>query len=108
MTILDDIAKIPRKHKNGFGNIKTITSVYINPVTLDVAKAIAKQYNVSISGFMELALDRLLVEVMFERVPPATLEAVKRESARRGMVPSALVREALDLLLKEAGERLAA
>jgi hypothetical protein len=46
--------------------------------------------------------------ILFARVPPATLEAVKRESARRGMVPSALVREALDLLLKEAGERLAA
>jgi hypothetical protein len=46
--------------------------------------------------------------ILFARVPPATLEAVKRESARRGMVPSALVREALDLLLKEAGERLVA
>jgi hypothetical protein len=46
--------------------------------------------------------------ILFARVPPATLEAVKRESARRGMVPSALVREALDLLLKEADERLAA
>lgn len=46
--------------------------------------------------------------ILFARVPPATLEAVKRESARRGVVPSALVREALDLLLKEAGERLAA
>jgi hypothetical protein len=46
--------------------------------------------------------------ILFARVPPATLEAVKLESARRGMVPSALVREALDLFLKEAGERLAA
>jgi hypothetical protein len=46
--------------------------------------------------------------ILFARVPPATLEAVKREIARRGMVPSALVREALDLLLKDAGERLAA
>jgi hypothetical protein len=46
--------------------------------------------------------------IVFAGVPPATLEAVKRESARRGMVPSALVREALDLLLKEAGARLAA
>jgi hypothetical protein len=46
--------------------------------------------------------------ILFARVPPATLEAVKRESARRGMVPSALVREALDLLLNEARERQAA
>ena len=46
--------------------------------------------------------------IVFARVPRATLEAVKRESARRGMVPSALVREALDLLLKDAGERRAA
>jgi hypothetical protein len=46
--------------------------------------------------------------ILFARVPPATLEAVKRESARRGMVPSALVREALDRLLKETGEQLVA
>lgn len=46
--------------------------------------------------------------ILFARVPPATLAAVKNEAARRGTVPSALVREALDLLLKEAGERLAA
>jgi hypothetical protein len=46
--------------------------------------------------------------ILFARVPPATLAAVKSEAARRGTVPSALVREALDLLLKEAGERLAA
>lgn len=45
--------------------------------------------------------------IVFARVPPATLEAVKRESARRGVVPSALVRAALDLLLNEANERLA-
>ena len=63
MTILDDISKIPRKHKNGLGNIKTITSVYIKPETLEAAKATAKRHNVSISGFMELALDRLLAEV---------------------------------------------
>jgi hypothetical protein len=42
------------------------------------------------------------------RVSPATLEAVKRESARRGMVPSALIREALDMLLKQAEQRQAA
>jgi hypothetical protein len=63
MTILDDIAKIPRKHKNGLGNSKTITSVYINPITLDAARAMAKRHNVSISGFMELALDRLLADM---------------------------------------------
>jgi hypothetical protein len=63
MTILDEFEKIPRKHKNGLGHIKTITSVYIKPETLEAAKAIAKRYNVSISGFMELALDRLLAEV---------------------------------------------
>jgi hypothetical protein len=47
-------------------------------------------------------------EIVFARVPPAMSEAVKGESARRGIVPSALIREALDLLLKEANERLAA
>lgn len=46
--------------------------------------------------------------LLFARVPPATLEAVKRESARRGMVPSALVREALDLLLRQAEQHIAA
>jgi hypothetical protein len=46
--------------------------------------------------------------IIFARVPPATLAAVKTEAARRNMVPSALVREALDLILREASERLAA
>jgi hypothetical protein len=46
--------------------------------------------------------------ILFARVPPATLDAVKRESARRGMVPSALVREALDMLLRQAEQHLAA
>jgi hypothetical protein len=63
MAIADDIAKIPRKHKNGLGNIKTITSVYVNPLTLDGARALAKAHNVSISGVMELALDRLLADM---------------------------------------------
>jgi hypothetical protein len=39
-------------------------------------------------------------------VPPATLEALKREADKRGMVPTALVREALALMLKQARERL--
>jgi hypothetical protein len=63
MTVLDDIAKIPRKHKNGLDSIKSISSVYINPETLEAAKATAKRHNVSISGIMELALDRLLADV---------------------------------------------
>ena len=63
MTVLDDIAKIPRKHKNGLGSIKSISSVYINPETLEAAKATAKRHNVSISGFIELALDRLLADM---------------------------------------------
>jgi hypothetical protein len=67
MTILENIAKIPRKHKNGLGSIKTITSVYIDPITLDAAKAKAKQYNVSIGGVMELALDRLLAATNTEQ-----------------------------------------
>jgi hypothetical protein len=63
MSILDDLAKIPRKHANGLGSVKSITSIYITPETLDAAKAIAKQYNVSISGFMELALDRMIADI---------------------------------------------
>jgi predicted transcriptional regulator len=63
MTILEDIAKIPRKHKNGLGSTKIVTSVNINPVTLEAAKATAKRHNVSISGLMELALDRLLADM---------------------------------------------
>jgi hypothetical protein len=46
--------------------------------------------------------------ILFARVPPATLAAVKSEAARRGMVPSALVREALDLFLNEARQHIAA
>jgi hypothetical protein len=63
MALLDDIAKIPRKHKNGLGSIKIVTSVYINPVTLDASRTLAKQHNVSISGVIELASDRLLADV---------------------------------------------
>jgi hypothetical protein len=43
--------------------------------------------------------------VLFARVPPSVFEAVRQESAQRGVVPSALVREALDLLLSKSGER---
>jgi hypothetical protein len=45
---------------------------------------------------------------VFSRIPPELYDAVKNEAARRGTVPSALVREALDLLLKQASEQLAA
>jgi hypothetical protein len=63
MTIQDDIAKIPRKVKNGTGGIKTTTSVHIDPNKLDVARSIAKARNVSISGIIELALDRLIADI---------------------------------------------
>jgi hypothetical protein len=53
MAILDDLALIPRKHKNGTGNNKTVTSVYITPDKLDATRAIAKVHNVSISGVMD-------------------------------------------------------
>jgi hypothetical protein len=75
MTLLDDIAKIPRKHKNGLGNIKTITSVYINPETLEAARAMAKQHNVSISGVIELALERLLAELLSANPQPMEIRA---------------------------------
>jgi hypothetical protein len=42
------------------------------------------------------------------RVSPATRQAIRREAERRGMVPSALIREALDTLLKQAEQHLAA
>jgi hypothetical protein len=45
---------------------------------------------------------------MFARVTPATCRAVKLEAERRGVVPSALIREALDMLLKQAEQRQAA
>jgi hypothetical protein len=66
MTVLDDFSKIPRKHRNGLGSNKSITSVYINPVTLEAARSTAKLHNVSLSGLMELALDRLLADVTTE------------------------------------------
>ena len=46
--------------------------------------------------------------ILFARVPETTRQAIHREAERRGMVPSALVREALDLLLREAEQRQAA
>jgi hypothetical protein len=63
MAILDDLALIPRKHKNGTGNNKTVTSVYITHDKLNATRAIAKVHNVSISGVMELALDRLFADI---------------------------------------------
>jgi hypothetical protein len=46
--------------------------------------------------------------IIFARLPPATLAAVKNEAARRGTVPSALVREALERLLKQTELHIAA
>jgi hypothetical protein len=63
MTIKQDIANIPRKVKNGAGGIKTTASVHVDPVKLGVMRAMAKSYNVSISGIVELALDRLLTDI---------------------------------------------
>ena len=56
MTIKEDIAKIPRKLKNGTGGIKFVTSVYVDPAKLDAMRNIAKSHKVSISGIIELAL----------------------------------------------------
>ena len=63
MTIQDDIAKIPRKLKNGTGGVKTVTSVYVDPAKLGATRNIAKSHNVSISGIIELALDRLFADM---------------------------------------------
>jgi hypothetical protein len=46
--------------------------------------------------------------VVGSRVSPETYKALTRESERRGVKPSELIRTALDLLLKQAGDRLAA
>jgi hypothetical protein len=46
--------------------------------------------------------------LVFARVPPSTFEAVKRESERRGVVQGVIVREALDLLLRQAENHMAA
>jgi hypothetical protein len=46
--------------------------------------------------------------VIGTRVSLDTYEALTRESERRGVKPAELIRSALDLLLKQAGERLAA
>jgi hypothetical protein len=46
--------------------------------------------------------------ILFARVPPATFTAVEKESARRGVKPAVLIREALDMLLKQAEQHLAA
>jgi hypothetical protein len=63
MTIQDDIGKIPRKLKNGMGGIKITTSIHVDANKFDIARAIAKSRHVSISGVIELALDRLFAEI---------------------------------------------
>jgi hypothetical protein len=68
MSIKDDIAKIPRKNKNGLGDHKTVTSVNIDPAKLELVRSIARVCHVSISGVIELALDRLFAEIDREAV----------------------------------------
>jgi hypothetical protein len=46
--------------------------------------------------------------VVGTRVSQETYEALTRESERRGVKPAELIRSALDLLLEQAGARLAA
>jgi hypothetical protein len=66
MSIRDDIARIPRKNKNGLGGHKTVTSVNIDPAKLELVRSIARARNVSIGGIIELALDRLLADIDHE------------------------------------------
>jgi hypothetical protein len=41
---------------------------------------------------------------MFARVPPAMVQAVRRESEKRGIVASAFVRQAIELALSKPEE----
>jgi hypothetical protein len=63
MSIIDDLAKTPRKNTHGLSKYKSITSVYVNPDKMDEVKSIAKEHHVSISGIMVFALDRLLADI---------------------------------------------
>jgi hypothetical protein len=67
MTIIEDIAKIPRKQKNGLGGDKTVTSVYIRPNILAATRIVATAHHVSISGVIELALERVLEDIKAEQ-----------------------------------------
>ena len=42
--------------------------------------------------------------IMFARVPPAMLQAVRRESEKRGIVASAFIRQAIELALSKSEE----
>jgi hypothetical protein len=66
MSIQDEISKIPRKSKNGVSGHKTVTSVNIDPAKLELVRSIAKARHVSISGVIELALDRLMADIDHE------------------------------------------
>jgi hypothetical protein len=68
MSIKDDIAKISRKNKSGLGGHKTVTSVNIDPAKLELVRSIARVRHVSISGVIDLALDRLFAEIDREAV----------------------------------------
>jgi hypothetical protein len=63
MSLIDDIAKIPRRNTHGLSKYKSITSVYVNPDKMDEVKSIAKEHHVSISGILVFALDRLLSDI---------------------------------------------
>ena len=63
MSIINDIAKIPRKNTHGLSKYKSITSVYVNPDKMDEVKSITKEHHVSISGILVFALDRLLADI---------------------------------------------
>jgi hypothetical protein len=45
---------------------------------------------------------------MFARVSPAIVQAVRRESEKRGIVASAFIRQAIELALSKCGESAAA
>jgi hypothetical protein len=111
MSIVEDLKQLGARNPRGTG-ARPAKTVAIEIDMANAARSIAEKHRVTINFVVSYAILRLTQEIeagiLFARVPPATLEAVKRESARRGMVPSALVREALDLLLKDAVERLAA
>ena len=70
MSIIDDIAKIPRKNTHGLSKYKSITSVYVNPDKMDEVKSIAKEHHVSISGILVFALDRLLADIETAKAAP--------------------------------------
>jgi hypothetical protein len=62
MSLVEDIARIPRKAKPGT-RTRVGANLYLNPDTMEAVRELAKKKRVALNGLVELALVRMLSEL---------------------------------------------